>query len=82
MTASDNMTTWPQKWIDTLGREPRVGDWYAFCCDEDLHRIESQDELREIIEMADEHGWGAGMWLSREAALEELLARSPWPDAG
>ena len=77
-TSSNNITTWPQKWVDTLGRKPTVGDWYAFCCDDDLHQIENEDELQEIVDGAGNHGWGAGMWASRETALEELLARSPW----
>lgn len=74
------MTPWPERWVKSLGRDPKVGDWYAFCCDDDLHQIETEEELREIIEGADDHGWGAGMWLSREAALQELLALSPWPE--
>lgn len=63
---------WPQQWLDALGREPRVGDWYAFCCEDDLHQVVSEDELAGIADFAEDHGWGAGMWVSREAALEAL----------
>jgi len=40
---------------------PKVGDWYAFCCEEDLKQIETEDELTEALEenaeWLDEFDW-------------------------
>ena len=45
-----------------LTRAPRVGDWYTFCCEEDLAQIHDEQELAELLEedaeaIADDEPW-------------------------
>lgn len=56
----------------------KIGDWVMWCCEEDLHRIEDQDEIDEIeasiadsLEM-DEHPMYQ-IFPTKDAALESLL---------
>lgn len=51
-----------------------VGLWWAPCCMEDLHRIDTVEDAREFIEwMSDDDGAPfAGLFNSREAAAAAL----------
>lgn len=51
---------WPQRVIDSLGREPQVGDWYCACCIHDFRQIDQQDlaDLLEGYDDEDMDDWG------------------------
>lgn len=64
----------------SLGREPRVGDWWSQCCELDLYQIESEDDLQSIKDMVndgDEIGL-EGIWSTREEGLKHFEGDEPW----
>jgi len=63
---------WPQRVIDELGREPRVGDWFAECCIEDFHQIETAEELAALLDHYDEMDTGGHFYPSKVAGMVEL----------
>jgi hypothetical protein len=65
---------WPVRIVEGLGREPRVGDWYAECCALDLVQIDSDEMLHDILENYDDMDSGGGFWATREMALQHLDA--------
>lgn len=67
---SDDKTPWLT--VRGTDREPRVGDWYAHCCIQDLDKIETQDDLDSLLGIAREmHVY---FWPSLKSALDELEA--------
>lgn len=64
---------WPQRVIDMLGREPRVGDWYAECCIEDFEQIQDEEDLAFILELYDDMDTGGRFWATEEPARTELM---------
>lgn len=69
---------WPQRIIDDLGREPRVGDWYAECCIHDFCQIEDAETLAAILELYDDMDSGGSFWRAEdgERARAELEAEA------
>jgi hypothetical protein len=54
--------------------EPKIGDWWAACCIEDLYEIRTNEDLEDVLEWLSEEDFGgiAGLWPTREAALADL----------
>lgn len=63
---------WPARVIAGLGRAPRVGDWYAECCQEDLFRINAAAQL-EDIQARHADGMAIGQFFQTEAAARTAL---------
>ncbi len=61
---------WSDRVLLKLGREPRIGDWYAPCCVLDLSRIDDADDLEWIHESVDD--LGVMLWPTLAAALADL----------
>ena len=61
----------------------RVGDWYTYCCDEDLRQVEDAEDAESVNELSDE---GAlvplGVWPTRDAAVAALRSRERAPSEG
>jgi len=66
------MGEWPPEIIDQLGREPRIGDWYAECCIEDLREIKTAEELANLLEIQDDGWTGGTFWPDEKTALAEV----------
>lgn len=71
---------WPLRVVDMLGREPRVGDWYAECCIQDFMQIKSTDDLLEILELYDDMDSGGRFWAMEEPARTQLIAEAKAED--
>ena len=57
---------WPQRIIDELGREPRVGDWFAECCIEDFRQVTDAEDLAALLEHYDEMDTGGQFWRAED----------------
>jgi len=64
--------SWPNRIIESLGREPKVGDWFAECCEEDLFQIEDDIALGDLAASYDGEDTGGNVWPTKEEAIEEL----------
>lgn len=63
---------WPANVLAMLGgRAPQVGDWFTFCCLDDLHQV-TAEELPQLQELLDDMPECGKFWLTREAALAEV----------
>jgi hypothetical protein len=63
---------WPDRIIEELGREPRVGDWFAECCALDLVEIANDEMLRDLLDLYDDMDSGGEFWPTREIALQQV----------
>lgn len=63
---------WPERIIASLGRAPRVGDWYAGCCIEDFHQIADAAELESLLELYDDEDSGGRFWKTETEGRAEL----------
>ena len=51
-----------------------IGDWYTFCCEEDLKQVKTQEEASELRQsFEDGESFIVGVWGSKENALKELV---------
>jgi hypothetical protein len=72
MAETANDGRWPRRFVAALGREPRVGDWFAECCIEDLHQVQSVEALNDLLDQYDEMDTGGRFWTTEAAARAEL----------
>jgi hypothetical protein len=72
---------WPEEVKQQIGgREPRIGDWYTFCCEHDLVKITTQVELDELFARIEDHmddGIAFGRFFETEEAALEYLKEPP-----
>ena len=66
---------WPETMKERLGgREPKTGDWYAFCCNNDAYQLKTQgdlDQLHEQVEGMVDDGIDPGSFFATEEAVSE-----------
>ena len=48
----------------------RIGQWYAYCCIEDLKEVEDEEEIEEIMELSEIMTFR--VWDTKKEALAEL----------
>ena len=55
-------------------KSPEIGDWYTFCCHEDLHQIENQEDLDDVVEELGQPGGSLvdGIWPDQLTALQTI----------
>jgi hypothetical protein len=70
---------WPQRIIDSLGRAPQVGDWFAECCIEDFQQITDPDHLQFLLEHYDDMDSGGRFWAAEQPARSILEAEAKHP---
>lgn len=63
---------WPSRVLQRLGREPRVGDWYAECCRLDLRQLATPEDVEDLRELYSDGDTGGGFWDSWEKADREV----------
>lgn len=63
---------WPQRIIDSLGRAPQVGDWFAECCVLDFHQIADDEELQELLDLYDDIDSGGRFWKTEQEGRAAL----------
>ena len=53
---------------------PEIGDWYTLCCHEDLHQIEDQEDLDDVVEELGQPGGSLvdGIWSDQLTALQTI----------
>lgn len=73
----DEPSRWPQRIIDSLGREPRAGDWFAECCIEDFHQIRDYTEVQELLDLYDEVDSGGRFWKTEAEGRADLARDAP-----
>lgn len=56
---------------DSEWREPRLGYWCTFCCEEDLEEIKSEAVIAGV-KLDRMLGHGSRVWPTKEEALKEL----------
>lgn len=68
---------WPSEVKQQLGgRDPQIGDWYAFCCNNDAFKIETQAELESLYEQVGDlldDGCDPGYFFKTEEAVSEYF---------
>jgi hypothetical protein len=61
--------------VDEWNREPRIGFWWCFCCEKDLCKIETEADVKEVLDTREYHN--SRVWETREAALSTLSTTRP-----